>query len=223
MSETPAQIESAPEPGSTRLVLTLAAAGLLSGLAIVGAYEVTLPIIEANNARALERAVFKVVPGSTGMQGLVIDDGSARVAGPDDAPDVYAAYDEAGAFVGYAIAAEGPGFQDTIRLIYGYDPSARRIIGMEVLESRETPGLGDKIYKDAAFRANFDSLAVDPPIVCVKHGEKAADNEVDAITGATISSKAVTRIMGDANEHWLGVLPDAARVPGLAPAEGGTP
>jgi electron transport complex protein RnfG len=78
---------------------------------------------------------------------------------------------------------------------------------MAVLESRETPGLGDKIYKDADFVASFDGLAVDPEIRAVKKGKKAASNEIDAITGATISSKAVVRIMNEANARWLERLP----------------
>jgi electron transport complex protein RnfG len=220
---TPLTIESkAKEPSGLKLVFVLALAGLLSGLTIVGAYEVTLPIITANNQRALERAVFKVVPGSEKLQGLIVAEGSAEPAGEDsdERPSVYAAYDADGRFVGYAIACEGPGFQDTIRLLYGYDPTTRRITGMEVLESRETPGLGDKIYKDAHFRANFEALAVDPQIVVVKKGEKTQDNQVDAITGATISSKAVVKILNTSNGRWLDIVPSADDVPALE-AEGG--
>jgi len=193
------QPQKPAEPSGARLVGTLAAAGLLSGLAIVLVYELTLPIIEANNARALERAVFQVLPGSTAMQGLVIGDGSAaHAAGESEPADVYAGYDDSGAFVGYAIPAEGAGFQDTIRLLYGYDPRGQQIVGMEVLESRETPGLGDKIYKDEDFVGDFSALAVGPGVVCVKSGEADEAHEVDAITGATISSKAVVRIIAEA-------------------------
>lgn len=195
------------EPGGFRLVATLFAAGLVSGVAIVGAYEYTRPIIAANDACALRRAVFEVVPGAERMQPIALTDAGAHAPAEGEPADVYAAYDAEGGFLGYAIPAEGPGFQDTIRLIYGYDPATRTIVGMSVLDSRETPGLGDKIYKDPAFDANFDALAVDPPIVCVKHGEKANPNEVDAITGATISSKAVTRIVAGANAAWLDRLP----------------
>lgn len=215
MTGLPANIQKPAEASGFRLVATLAAAGLLSGLAIVGAYEVTLPIIEANDARALQRAVLHVVPGSERMQGLVVENGTTHVAGPDETAQVYAAYDGGGAFLGYAIPAEGAGFQDTIKLIYGYDPARKAIIGMEVLESRETPGLGDKILKDHAFKANFDALSVDPGVVCVKHGTKTAPNQVDAITGATISSKSVTRIIAGANERWLGVLPGVDAVPAM--------
>ena len=73
---------------------------------------------------------------------------------------------------------------------------------MEILESRETPGLGDKIYKDAEFVANFYSLSIDPEITVVKKGMKEAPNEIDAITGATISAKAVARIINQANIKW---------------------
>ncbi len=220
MSERTFQIEASREPSGARLVATLAVAGLVSGTTIVGVYEVTLPIIEANRARALERAVFEVAPGSERMLGLVADGGGVRAAGADETPEVYAAYGSDGRLVGYAIPGEGAGFQDTIRLIYGYDPSRERITGMEVLESRETPGLGDKIYKDEAFVSAFSDLAVSPPVACVKAGEASAAHEVDAITGATISAKAVVSIIRGSNERWLERLPgpDGAPPP---PPEGG--
>jgi electron transport complex protein RnfG len=205
------------EPSSLRLVATLGVAGLISGLLLATVFEITRPIIERNNAIALERAVYKVVPGSSTMRKLVVRDGKLSVLdqeGPIGEPVVYGAYDENRVFLGYAIENNGPGFQDTIRLLYGYDRARNRVIGLEILESRETPGLGDKIYKDARFAANFRDLAVEPEIVVVKGG-RTADNEVDAITGATISSKAVVRIINAANVRWLGELPAAGEEPVL--------
>ena len=108
------------------------------------------------------------------MQRLVCVDGRLEPkevqAKGDEA--VFAGFDADGDLVGYAIPADGPGFQDIIGLLYGYLPAERRITGMEILESRETPGLGDKIYKDAAFVANFDALAVDPEIVGREEGHQ---------------------------------------------------
>jgi electron transport complex protein RnfG len=191
-----------PDAGALRLVLTLSLAGLLSGFIIVAAYQTTLPAIEAYQAEQLRLAVFKVLPGVARIQRMIYQDGK-MVASEDDKNDaVYAGYDANGQLVGYAIPAAGPGFQDTIKLIFGYLPTSRTIISMEVLDSRETPGLGDKIYKDADFVANFDKLAIDPEIVAVKKGKKAKPNEIDAITGATISSKAVVRIINEANKIW---------------------
>ncbi|HJN74803.1 MAG TPA: RnfABCDGE type electron transport complex subunit G [Myxococcota bacterium] len=177
---------------SFSMILTLGVAGLVSGLAIVGVYEITLPRIERNRAEALQRAVFEVVPHATTMERVDFDDGA-----------VYAAHNAAGELLGYAIPAKGPGFQDTISLLYGYDPARDRVIGMRVLESRETPGLGDKIIKDEVFVAQFEDLVVEPDILAVKKGKATTPNEIDAITGATISSKAVVEIINASNDTWL--------------------
>ena len=214
-------------PSSLRLVLTLAIAGLISGIAIIGIYESTLPTITANKARELREAVFKVLPGVSQMQALVYrDDELVSVDQPDkDEPVVYGGYDKSGEFVCYAMRAAGPGFQDTIALLYGYKPGEKLVVGMEVLESRETPGLGDKIYKDAEFVGAFSALSIEPEIVAVKKGTKSRPNEIDAITGATISSKAVVRIINETHTAWLEELPPAGSEPPLVvtePADSGT-
>jgi electron transport complex protein RnfG len=206
-----------PESPTIRLVVTLALAGLISGIAIMGIYEVTLPTITANKARVLREGVFKVLPGANRLQKLIYVDGDLAPTADTrkDEQPIYAGYDMDGSFVGYAIPGAGPGFQDTIGLLYGFKPNTRQVIGMEVLESKETPGLGDKIYKDAEFVANFRQLSIEPEIVTVKKGKKSAANEVDAITGATISSKAIVRIINETNDIWLSRLPEPGAEPPL--------
>ena len=202
-------------PSAARLVTTLSVAGLLSGLIIVSVFEATLPTINAYKARVQREAVFKVLPGISRFERLVYRDGRLAAVTKEETGQeyVFAGYDDQDQLVGYAIPSAGPGFQDTIRLLYGYLPQARKVVGMEILESRETPGLGDKIYKDAAFVANFADLSIDPEIVTVKKGKKSAPNQVDAITGATISSKAVVRIIQQANGRWLSRLQPSRRTP----------
>ena len=210
--------KQATAPSSLRLVMTLAIAGLVSGIAIIGIYESTLSTITANKARELREAVFKVLPGVSRMQALVYRDGRIVVVPqPDkDEPVVYGGYDDQGDFVGYAMPGAGPGFQDTIALLYGYLPRDKQVVGMEILESRETPGLGDKIYKDADFVAEFSALSVEPEIVAVKKGTATLDNHVDAITGATISAKAVVRIINETHVAWAEQLPAPGTEPPLA-------
>ena len=210
--------KQAAAPSSLRLVMTLAIAGLVSGIAIIGIYESTLSTITANKARELREAVFKVLPGVSRMQALVYRDGTI-VAVPEpekDEPVVYGGYDEKGDFVGYAMPGAGPGFQDTIALLYGYLPREKQVVGMEILESRETPGLGDKIYKDADFVAEFSALSIEPEIVAVKKGTGTLDNHVDAITGATISAKAVVRIINETHVAWAEQLPAPGSEPPFA-------
>jgi electron transport complex protein RnfG len=210
-------IAKAGEPSPLRLIATLAFAGFLSGLIIVTAYESTLPSITAHRELMLEQAVFKVLPGTTSLRRMVHRDGRLTIVERERKGEevILGGYTADGRLVGYAIPGAGPGFQDTIRLLYGYLPEGRKVVGMEILDSRETPGLGDKIYKDAAFVANFASLSVDPEIVAVKKGNKSAPNQIDAITGATISSKAVVKIINTANALWL---PRLEAAPG-SPAE----
>jgi electron transport complex protein RnfG len=211
---------AAAAPRSWRLVFTMTLAGFVSGLLIVGIYQVTLPRITANKAARLHRAVFEVVPGSSRLQPLVLAGDRLEPSPADGGAAIYAAYDSTGAFVGYAIPGEGAGFQDNIKLIYGYVPARKQIVGMRVLESRETPGLGDKIYKDPEFVNEFEGLAVEPPVALFK-GKGTGENEVDAITGATISSRAVVGIVNARNAEWLSKLPPPGQEPPLR--EGGSP
>lgn len=196
---------SAAQTSTLRLVGSLSIAGLLSGLILVWAYLATAPRIERNQREALESAVTKVLPGTASIEPLLRGaDGrlAPTVEGTVGENVIFSGRDADGHLVGYAIPADGPGYMDRIGLLFGYDPVRQRIVGMEVLESRETPGLGDRIANDSHFRANFDSLAVDPRIVAVKKGAKTAAHEVDCITGATISSEAVVAILNRGLQRW---------------------
>ena len=94
---------------------------------------------------------------------------------------------------------------------------------MKVLDSKETPGLGDKIFKDQAFVDQFFA-GPETPLVGVKAGAgKGLPNEIDTITGATISSKVVIDIINHGLEEWMPVLkqgiPQAPPNPGNEEAE----
>ena len=197
------------------MVFTLGLAGLLSGVALAGVYTWAQPRIERNRAARLEAALYEVLPGATHRDTWVIED---DVLVPFVDPEgrlpqtdaVYGGYDDAGRLLGFAIPAEGGGFQDTIKLLYGVDLQQRRLTGMRVLESLETPGLGDKIIKDEAFVSSFEGLAFEPEIIPVEPGTAGQAHEVDTITGATISSKALVRIINEANDKWIDLLPEGA-------------
>ena len=202
------------EPNSFNLVFTLGIAGLLAGFVLVGTYIYTAPLIAANKAEALKSAIFKVLAGCdsfeelslvNGKLNLVTDRGKKQGRG-EEPQKIFMGYNKNKEFIGFAIPGSEPGFQDIIGVIYGYDPSQKIIIGFEVLESKETPGLGDKIFKDAAFQENFKALKVLPDIQMVKNGQKANDNEVEAITGATISSKAIVRLLNNSMEKWKDIM-----------------
>ena len=190
---------AAGEAKAWRLIATLSVSGALAGLMIVTAFEWAQPRILAHRAEVMVAAIEEVLAGPATVRTLYVRDGRldpAPAPGADTvtAEKVFAGYDAAGNLTGYAILGAQAGFQDVISLIFGYDPATGRVLGMKVLESKETPGLGDKIYKDTAFVAGFRQAAA--PIVGVKKGAGSdAPGEVDMITGATISSRAVIDII----------------------------
>ena len=184
------------ESSSVRLIGTLALAGALAGLAIVLVFQWANPRIEAWRAEVLAEAVTEVLSGAERYETVFLEGNGLTLAPAGDTTGldrVYVGYDGTTP-VGVAMVGAAAGFQDVIRVIFGYDPDTGDVIGMRVLESKETPGLGDKIEKDSVFVAAF--ARVGAPLVGVKAGrESGADTEVTMITGATISSRAVVDII----------------------------
>ncbi|MFW5878462.1 MAG: FMN-binding protein [Myxococcota bacterium] len=209
---SPPKLAASPEPSSVRLILTLGTTGFLSGLCLVLVFLATAPAIERNRIAAIERAVFEVLPGAESFEILEADQegGVALLEEGEKAsgPVVYAGKDDRGRLVGYAVPGSGPGFQDTLEILVGWDHARERVVGMAVLESRETPGLGDKIISDTDFTSSFLDLSVEPAAVVVAPGSREGDNEVDGISGATISASAVVRIVNETISAWKDRLPD---------------
>jgi len=72
------------------------------------------------------------------------------------------------------------------------------------------------------FVSEFHALAIEPEIVAVKKGTKTTNNQVDSITGATISAKAVVRIINETHAKWAGQLPQSGAEPELEEREQGS-
>lgn len=202
------------QQGQSKMLIAMVTIGVLCALMIVLTFEVTLPIIAKNREEALNKAIFKVLPGITRSEAIQYsDEGWTTEFDKDDKEDVvYLGFNEQDEFVGAAIEASGQGYADIIKVLYGYDPITETVVGFYVLETKETPGLGDKIEKDANFLRNFEALEtrIDPAtgglkeiIKTVKNGQKQNAWEIDGITGATISSRAVGEILGNSTALWV--------------------
>ena len=214
MSELP-MIGQAPPASVWQMYRSMVGIGLLCGLLIVVAFDVTKPVIERNKAEALQRAIFQVLPDarSSSTFRLAGEAGFEELTGKADGERlVYAGYDDAGDVVGIAVEAQGMGYQDVIRVLYGYSFETEAIIGIRVLESKETPGLGTKIETDPDFLANFglldvaldgDGAAIANPIEGVKHGAKEHPWQIDGVTGATISSMALAKLLRESTVWWI--------------------
>ena len=108
--------------------------------------------------------------------------------------EVKQAFDPSGKHVGWAFIAVGSGFADKIKLVVTTDTKCEKVKGYGVLFSNETPGFGDKIKLDS-----FKSQFVGAPVgqLTLTKTENSEPDKITAITGATVSSKAVVDIFSN--------------------------
>lgn len=97
---------------------------------------------------------------------------------------------------GWVVKTAGQGYSDRVELLLGLDPTLTTITGLFILEQKETPGLGNKMIFPE-WRAQFIGKPTTPALKVVKTGAREK-NQIDAITGATISSRAVVTIVNSA-------------------------
>ncbi|MEE4608714.1 MAG: FMN-binding protein [Desulfobacteraceae bacterium] len=97
---------------------------------------------------------------------------------------------------GWVVQTAGQGYADRIEVLLGLSPQADVLTGLFVLDQKETPGLGAKIAA-APWRGQFVGKPAAVPLEVVK-GRAAGGHQIDAVTGATISSRAVVDIVNRA-------------------------
>ena len=203
-------------PPAWPMFRALVGVGMFCGLVIVLVYLGTLPAITKNRAEALEKAIFAVLPAATSRTTFMLTDDQRFVPAVEGGGErVHAGFDAGGNLVGVAIEAAGMGYADTIEILYGYAPATETVVGFQVLATKETPGLGDKIEKDPVFLNNFTALdvrlndardAMRNTVVTVKSGTKTEAWQIDGITGATVSSVAIGDIIAASTARWLPVI-----------------
>jgi Na+-translocating ferredoxin:NAD+ oxidoreductase subunit G len=164
------------------MILTLSIIGIVAGGLLAGVSEWATPFIEANKKAETERAIFIVQPNGKTYEKLDADF------------EVYKVFNEDKNEIGYSLVYEGNGFQGKIRLMVGLTDDLSKITAMEVLEQSETPGLGTRVTEDP-YKGQYKDLVTTPHIEWVKGVPPTKPNEIQAITGATISSKSVVAIV----------------------------
>ncbi len=135
----------------------------------------------------------------------------AKIAGNET--DVYEAKDSGYKRVGFAFVGTGSGFADKIKLVIAVDKDCSKLLGFEVLFSNETPGFGSRITEDW-FKLQFvGAPAAALELIKSSNEEKRrkVDEEIVALTGATVSSEAVVKIF---NSH-IGELKKQLQEKGL--------
>jgi electron transport complex protein RnfG len=212
------QVQIQPQTPSFAMLRTLGGIAMLSGLLVVLVFQYTQPIIEENKRIAIEKAVSQVIPGAVSKKDFLLSaEGIFPAEGSkaDMGEKIYVGYGAHGELKGIALEAAATGYQDVIRILYGYNQDCQCVTGIKILKMAETPGLGDKIAFDPEWLKNFEALdarlnaeksGLENAIVTVKSGTKREQWEIDSISGATISSKAIGRMINQSGERMFPLI-----------------
>ncbi len=166
------------------MVLVLSGITLFAALALASVYSFTKEPIELAKKAKQQNAIKEVLPPYDH-----IDENPVEINDGVEVCKVFKAYDKANQFVGAAVeSSSNNGFSGKISIMVGFDKDAN-IVNYSVLEQNETPGLGAKMgdwFKtDKGRQSVIGRNAAKSNLTVSKDG-----GEVDAITAATISSRA---------------------------------
>jgi len=161
-------------------VLTLVC--LICALLLSVVYSLSNKKIEINKERRVEEALTTVAPQAARIEEITIEEET-----------IYKLFDQGESLIGYGFLASGQGYQGKIKMLVVSDKSLKYLEGIEVVESLETPGLGAKIQEDL-FKSQFKNLNIGSDLTCLRD-EPEKNGQIKAITGATVSSRAVVNIL----------------------------
>lgn len=179
---------------STKMFIVLTFISLLSGGLLSALNNVTAPRIEQHRLRELKAAIAVVLPNHDYYEEVSKGDVVLYIGKKKEGSET----------IGVATRLIGAGFQGKISIMVGIDPDFTKLTGFKVLEQAETPGLGTKIVEDPSNKDNvfwfpeqFIGLTFKPEITVIKNVKPSKPAEIQAISGATISSKAIVDILNN--------------------------
>lgn len=166
-----------------QVAMNLTITCLISGVIIGGTYFITAPIASQKSAMLKNQDMKDLVKDAESFKSI------------NGKTDWFAAQKD-GKVIAYVVPAESKGFGGEIKMLVAVTTDGK-IIDYDILSNNETPGLGDNASKDP-FKKQFKGKRAEDLIV-VK--DPSNTNNIQAITGATISSRAVTKGIKEAAEQ----------------------
>ncbi|HQG68770.1 MAG TPA: RnfABCDGE type electron transport complex subunit G [Paludibacteraceae bacterium] len=166
------------------MLISLLSISVFSALTLGSVYTLTKDPIEKSKNAKLENAIKEVLPKFDHL------DAAEKISvNNGDTLNVYKAYDKNNVFVGAAVETNSKkGFAGEIKLMVGFDKNGN-IINYSILEQKETPGLGSKMTD--WFKTPHGKQDIRGKNPAVNNLSVTKDGgEIDAITAATISSRA---------------------------------
>lgn len=161
--------------------LNLAMACVISGMVIAATYYLTNPIAEAEAVKMKNKAMQDIVPQATSFKEMKGHEGWFAAQKDDKT-------------IAYIVPSENSGYGGSIKMIVGLTPEGK-VITYKILKHNETPGLGDKASKPQ-FIKQFEGKEYE----ALRVVKVPTQDNIQALTGATITSIAVTNAVRYAME-----------------------
>lgn len=174
-------------PTATLFIICLIVSALLAGTNAL-----TKQPIAENELKKSQEAMFAVCPDAVsfeGSEGLEIE--------------VYKALDKNGQVIGCAVPVASKGYGGDVQVMVGISSvEGGMVTGVEILSHSETPGLGANATSES-FRNQFKNNPSLHGFSVTKDGTGGTEGKIDAITGATITSNAVTNAVNEALNIYM--------------------
>jgi Na+-translocating ferredoxin:NAD+ oxidoreductase subunit G len=171
--------------------ITLGVVSTLSGFTLALVYQNTEPKIRENRVKALKSSLSKLASEVVSHSERDISE-----------EKVFYLYDKDHKLSSYAVIAEGNGYQGEIKILVVVSKDLKYIRGIDILENVETPGLGGNITS-RDFKSQFENLKILSGVDYIKGRAPSKPNEIQAVTGATISSASVVKIINSTLERVI--------------------
>jgi electron transport complex protein RnfG len=162
-----------------KITLNLVVIYVLGGLILAGVYAKTSPIIYKKNLEEKQAALKNMMPDADNIEKM----GDWE---PHEKHAEYYVAKKGGNVIGYIVETYGKGYSSFIDILVAVDKDLT-VQKIDVLHHSETPGLGDEIQKPY-FQDQFKGKTLAHLVV----RKEATKDDIQAISGATISSRAVT-------------------------------
>jgi Na+-transporting NADH:ubiquinone oxidoreductase subunit C len=191
-----------------QMIVFVLVLGALLTSALVSVDAFTKPFIEANMAKKLQTSVLSAA-------GIEFDEKNPSEAFSKNIKEI--AYENGKEGMFYVTGSDevifeftGSGLQDQVFGAICMNPDLETIKGITIVKQNETPGLGGRI-KDAEFLNQFKGKKFFPEIKIQSPGKASGDNEVDGISGATLSCNALEVMLNSESKKYIPAIKESMK------------
>ena len=189
--------------GRWRIIIFVVVMGTVAGVLLVGVNAFTSPTIARNEELKLKSSVLDALEINYTKSNIIsVFEGNIKET-KKDKYTFYRAPDSSVAFEFY-----GPGLWGPVSGIISLEKDLKTIRKIKITHQEETPGLGGRIA-EADYLKQFKNKEIFPRLIFTPEGKANKNNEVDAITGATGSSRALEKLLNENVRKYLDALKKA--------------